>query len=160
MNNRHVPIHFRCAKCAQWCRTGQHSKKYPGGKGKRVALTTCCLAPVGPCCYYPPEGSEPNGVTCLFCSRVVCTTFFWIRKRRINETYCGSNVHVTFKNWDYYLRSMYVYDECSSAMPRLRDFLIWVARNHPDVTIRWYNLHLTSVRDLYETFNASQPSAQ
>jgi len=156
MSTRHEPIYFRCAKCAQGCRTGQHSKKYPGGKGKRMGLTTCCLAPVGPCCYYPPEGSEPNGVTCLFCPRVECKTFYLIRKRRINKELRGSNTNATFQDWDDYLSSMYDYHESSSAMPRLRDFLIWVARNHPDVTIRWYNLHLKSVRDLYVVFQNEQ----
>jgi hypothetical protein len=160
MNNRIVLIYFRCAKCGGWCRTAQHQTKYQGGYGKRVALTKCCLAPIGPCCYNPPEGSKPKGETCLFCPMDECTSFYWILKRRINETYCGYNGHVTFENWDYYLRSMYVFDDYSSPMPRLREFLIWVARNHPDVTIRWYNLHLKSVRDLYVVFNASQPSAQ
>ena len=156
MSNGIVLIYFRCAKCGEWCRTAQHQTKYQGGYGKRVALTTCCLAPIGPCCYNPPEGSEPNGVTCLFCPRVQCTRFYWILKRRINQELRGSNDHVTFENWNRYLRSMYVFDDYSSPMHRLRNFLIWVARNHPDVTIRWYNLRLTSVRDLYETFKNEQ----
>ena len=156
MSTNHVPISFRCAKCTQLCTTGQHQTKYQGGRGKKMSLTTCCLAPIGPCCYNPSQGSHPNGDTCLFCPIVSCTTFFWILKRRIDETLCGSNTNTIFEDWDNYLRSMYDYDEWSSAMPRLRDFLIWVARNHPDVTIRWYNLHLKSVRDLYETFKNEQ----
>lgn len=160
MNNGIVLIYFRCAKCGGWCRTAQHQTKYQGGYGKRVALTECCLAPIGPCCYNPPKDSKPKGETCLFCPEVKCIRFYWILKRRINQELRGFNTNIIFEDWNRYLRSMYGCDDYRSPMPRLREFLIWVARNHPDITIRWYNLHLTSVRDLYEAFNASQPSAQ
>ena len=144
MNTNFIPFGFPCSRCGDYCETGLHSKKYQGGFGKKFLMTSCCLAPFCAICH-----SESDD--CLFCPGQQPNAFR-ILKRRIGRTLRGSNTNVRFDNWADYTDSLNHYVEASSVMPRLLEFLIWAAENRPDVQIRWFNLHQSSIRALYQVF--------
>lgn len=144
MSTKFIPFGFQCSQCFDYCETGLHQTKYPGGLGKKIPISSCCLAPFCAMCTTESE-------TCLFC-RGQQPHVTRILKRRIGPTLRGFNTNVTFDNWDDYMCSLNDFVEASSVMPRLHKFLIWAAENRPDVQIKWFNLHQSSIRALYQVF--------
>jgi len=153
---KYIPAYYACASCANFRETCVHEKKYQGipgmDMGNKLPFMRCCLAPIGVCCHTP---SFPKPIRCLFCPRLEPSTALARPKKNFSQGLSSSSNEVNFDSWHGYLSVMERYYEASRVMPRLREFLIWVAENRSDVTIQWYNLHQESIRDLYEVFKSS-----
>ncbi len=151
MSTGYIPVYYFCGMCGKEHETCIFPRKY-NYYGKKVYMTSCCLAPIGICCSDSEIKAMQHGIICLFCPNVR-SHVIRIRKTSISNKLKGSNISHVFDNWEEYCRELQYYHRWFRDIAQKADFLKWVAKKRPDVTIRWLNFRKSFLNgNLYETF--------